>query len=845
MYHDIVPGEDPTLTSHYTNAFVTGLQHLQEDDEQAAYHHHHHHQEEQEASSSSSSSSLLLSTTTTTPLSFLTVAAGCKHFVANSLERWGNVTRHDVNAQVSIEELYNYYFPPFEECVTHAHTVGIMCSYNAVNGIPACVNDWLLQDVLRRDWKFGHEDNDNDDHDDHDHEDASHANFGLGYVVTDCGALRDVLEGHHYATSPAEVAALAMNASVDVNCGNGDYYPQALLEAYQLKLVQETTIRDSFTRLAKIQFRLGLFDSHKKNQKKDHLSHDGPLTTRPDETFPIPDIPNLIDTPADQALAYRAAQQSIVVLQNKNSILPLLPLTTTSGGRKIAVIGPHALCQRELLSNYHGQKCPSVYDKDKDNDVIVVDCTNATNHDNDACYTCLETPFHAIQEWNRRQGGGVNATTRYKVGCHVDTNPNNPDDKDFDEIDDAVALAKESDLVILLMGLNQAQEREDHDRTLTTLPGLQRELIQRVVQVMSNKTSTTTGTRTTTSPEASSSSSLQVILVLVHGGSLSLGPEILDTVPAIVSASYGGQAASRALADVLFGQYNPTGKLAATMYPPMYIHELPLTEMSIIKAPGRTYQYYQGQAEFDFGHGLSYSQWNLEWARPGGGCYVGRNGGLEEGEEEVLNDLAHDHRSEADADWYLELPTEYSNGLTKKKRKRNSQGKNVDQGCNNKEHVTISVQVENLGPYPGHQTVLLFWKPVTVKVPPHVTLPFQKLIHFGGTSSTTNSPTNDNSTPSPSSSLYSSSRSALPLQVHEVATLSWNVTLWDFVHWYNGHQDVDPYDGKNSRMAAMVYPGVYELQARAANQVWIAGQLIIHTPPVHHQATATARTRLT
>jgi hypothetical protein len=214
------------------------------------------------------------------------------------------------------------------------------------------------------------------------------------------------------------------------------------------------------------------------------------------------------------------------------------------------------------------------------------------------------------------------------MGCHISGT-------DLNEIEEATKAARESDAVIIFAGLDTSQEREGLDRNQTTLPGLQPELIQAVLQVASNKT----------------------ILVLIHGGSLSLGEYVLTNTPAIVSAPYGGQAASLALASVLFGEYNPTGKLAATMYPPSFVHDLPLTEMGLRVGVGRTYLYYKGTPEFPFGHGLSYSQWHLEWA---------------------------DHKKDMD----LEL---LGTGTT----------------------LRVDVTVRNTGPHPGSQTLLLFWRPMS------------------------------------------------------------------------------------------------------------------------------------
>jgi hypothetical protein len=193
-------------------------------------------------------------------------------------------------------------------------------------------------------------------------------------------------------------------------------------------------------------------------------------------------------------------------------------------------------------------------------------------------FDCIPTPLAAVRTANR---GG---TTISSLGCHVkNTNESN--------LDAAVEVAKQADSVILFLGDDTTVESEGRDRTETTLPGLQLQLLDRILDL----------------------AMVRLTVVLIHGGSLSLGRERLDRIPALLSAPYGGQAAAQAISDVLFGAYNPTGKLVSTMYPPDYVHKIPITEMGLQVGVGRTHMYYKGIAEFSFGHGLSYSEWGLEW----------------------------------------------------------------------------------------------------------------------------------------------------------------------------------------------------------------------------------------
>jgi xylan 1,4-beta-xylosidase len=694
-----VPGEDPVLTSRYADAIVSGLQ------------------QPQPSPGHSSTSTTM-------------VAAGCKHLVGNSLENWHNVTRHDFNALITADDLYNYYLPPFETCIRHSKTLGLMCSYNALNGQPACINDWLLNDVVRRDWNY------------------------TGYIVTDCGALADVVHGHHAAVDPIQASALALNASVDVNCGSGKFYPQGLLQAYEQEWVTAAKVKESFTRLARVQFQLGLFDNTHQSQ-----NHNVASSTTESRRPVDMGIPKLVDTSEHQELAYQAALQSIVILQNNNQTLPLLQPSGENDngvGISIAVIGPHALSARDLLSNYHGQRC----------NVSTTDCsTNAGSH-RPECFACIPSPFQAIAKWN------APGRTQFAIGCNVSRTETN-------DIDEAVELARKSDVIVLVMGLDQSQECEGNDRTNTTLPGLQLDLLHQVLSAVREQEQQQQDT-TTSSSSTMKTKAKKIILTLIHGGSLSLGPEITSNIPAILSLSYGGQAGSTALADVLFGAYNPTGKLAATWYPPGYIDKLPMTDMSLSTPPGRTHLHYQDTPGFEFGHGLSYSAWGLQWidvestmARAASGS---TRGTANEGD---------------DGSWLLTLPDLMEEGGSTSFLSRES----LPQSS-----LTVSVEVKNLGPMDGHQTVLLFWKPIQVTVPSDVTLPRQKLIFFAGTTEQ-------------------------PLQVDQTKTVSWKMTLQDFALWRKSDASSDPYNA--TQMSQHVFPGSYLIEARAANNVTISRRLVI------------------
>eukprot|EP01052_Picozoa_sp_SAG31_P021150 SAG31_NODE_1620_length_7725_cov_1.520850_8_plen_384_part_00 len=239
-------------------------------------------------------------------------------------------------------------------------------------------------------------------------------------------------------------------------------------------------------------------------------------------------------------------------MKNDGGALPLKP------GVKLAVLGPHFNVTEVMISNYHGSRCPS-------------GTTNPNSND----FDCIPTPFNSIKAAN---AGG---STTGMMGCEVE-------DEESDDIAAAVEQAKAADTVVMVMGIGQDQEREGQDRYNTTLPGLQTKLANAVLAL-----------------------GKPTVLVLIHGGAMSLGP-LKDKFPAIVDAFYPGEFGGVAIADVLFGKYNPSGKLAVTMYPPDFVNKLPLNDMSIRTPPGRTHMYYTGPAEFTFGTGLSYSEFNLK-----------------------------------------------------------------------------------------------------------------------------------------------------------------------------------------------------------------------------------------
>jgi beta-glucosidase len=231
-----------------------------------------------------------------------------KHYAVHS---GPEPSRHTINVEVSKHDMEDTYLPAFRAAITEGKAGSIMCAYNRINGEPACANTFLLKDQLRGAWKFN------------------------GYVVSDCDAIVDVFNGHHFTKSMAEAAAVSLKTGMDNECAdfftkatdNSDYVKY--LEAVKAVLLSEKDIDISLKRLFTARFRLGMFD--------------------PPEMVPYAQIPDSeIDSEPHRALALKMARESIVLLKN-DGVLPLNPSVS-----KIAVFGPLAESVTVLHGNYSG-----------------------------------------------------------------------------------------------------------------------------------------------------------------------------------------------------------------------------------------------------------------------------------------------------------------------------------------------------------------------------------------------------------------------------------------------------------------------------------------------------------
>ena len=229
---------------------------------------------------------------------YLKSAACAKHYAVHS---GPEELRHSFDAVPTKKDLYETYLPAFEALVREGNVEGVMGAYNAVLGDPACASEFLMKDLLREQWGFD------------------------GYVVSDCGALGDIMKGHKKVKTLPEAAALALKTGIDLNCG---YAYGALGQAVEQGLVDETMIDERLTQLMLTRFRLGFFD-----QKT------------PYDNYGV----DKIHSEENIALAREVAQKSIVLLKNNEGVLPL-----KKDIKNLYVTGPFAASADVLMASYYG-----------------------------------------------------------------------------------------------------------------------------------------------------------------------------------------------------------------------------------------------------------------------------------------------------------------------------------------------------------------------------------------------------------------------------------------------------------------------------------------------------------
>lgn len=559
---------------------------------------------------------------------YLKTVSTPKHFAANNEEH----NRFECQAAITETDMREYYLPAFERCVKEGNAQSIMTAYNAINGVPCTVNNWLLKKVLKQDWGFD------------------------GYIVSDCGAPGLVMWNHHYAKTPEAAAMMCLQAGLDVECG--DYiFRTALLDAYKQYMVTEEQIDSAAYHVLRARMRLGMFDDPDA-VPYNHLS------------------PSIVGCQEHQDLALEAARQSIVLLKNSKNTLPL----NEKKLKKIAVVGINAA--NHEFGDYSGEPVRepvSVLEGIRQrvgNDVEVLYAPWVSNEEGFQLISALNFPeglkgeyydnpnFEGtpkvrtdksinfepanqapdpflpaspmsirwtgklvptvsgqyvlsftsddgvrvwldgelvIEDWNvhaRRdekailnleKGRSYDLKVEYydaggdciaRLNWMVPSTGANVMEEMFGE---AAKIVKDADVVIAVMGINQSIEREGQDRVTLGLPKDQQIFLQEAYKLNPN-----------------------TVLVLVAGSSMGINWES-ENLPAIVDAWYPGEAGGTAVAEVLFGDYNPAGRLPLTFY--SSIDDLPDFNDYNVKN-NRTYMYFTGKPLYAFGHGLSYTKFD-------------------------------------------------------------------------------------------------------------------------------------------------------------------------------------------------------------------------------------------
>ncbi len=595
-------GEDPFLTAMLGKAFVHGLQ---GDDPK-----------------------------------YLKAAACAKHYAIHS---GPEPSRHVFNAVTSDYDLWNTYLPAFKELVVNAKVAGVMCAYNAYQTQPCCGNDMLMTNILRNQWQF------------------------TGYVTSDCGAIDDFYRNHKTHPDAVSASADAVLHGTDIDCGNAAF--KALVEAVKQGKITEKQIDVSVKRLFSIRFRLGMFDpesmvkyaqtSENELESPAHKAHSLKMAQQSivllkntNNTLPLSKKIKKI------AILGPNADNAISVLGNYNGT-PSEIVTPLQGiknklGKDVEVVYEKAvnytndtlLVYKDLKNQYtingkQGFKAEYFTNKDLKGDPEIVQTETTVDHnwqegeavvgkimatnfsaryttefkadqdgettfevEGDDGYRFLVDDKEVINAWLRNRFGArtyrlkTEKNKTYKLTLEyyqaegkatVRLRAGNFEKTDLSALSNRL---KDADVILFVGGISPQLEGEEMrvnnpgfdggDRTSIQLPAVQTEAMKAL--------------RATGKP---------VVFVMMTGSALAITNEDA-TVPAIINAWYGGQSAGTAIADVLFGDYNPAGRLPVTFYK----SDKDLPDFNDYSMENRTYRYFKGTPLYPFGYGLSYTNFS-------------------------------------------------------------------------------------------------------------------------------------------------------------------------------------------------------------------------------------------
>lgn len=556
---------------------------------------------------------------------YLKIVATPKHFAANNEEH----NRFVCNPQISEKQLREYYLPAFEACVKDGKAASMMSAYNAINDVPCTLNPWLLTKVLRQDWGF------------------------KGYVVSDCGGPSLLVNAHKYVKTKEAAATLSIKAGLDLECGD-DVYDLPLQNAYRQSMVTDADIDSAAYRVLTARMKLGLFDSGEQNPytrispsvigSKEHqqVSLDAarqcivllknqknmlPLNEKRMKSIAVVGInagscefgdysgsPVMAPVSIVEGIKNRVGRDVKVVYAPWKSAVDGMELiqganfseglqaeyyedTQLQGTPKVRKDGwinfepanqaPDPFLPKSPLSiRWTGKLRPTVSGQYT---------FNFTS--DDGCRLSIDDK-QMIDSWSGHAVRTDSVSMYMEAGKDYQLKAEYYDNRDYaiaklqwrvpqvekktrlDLYGEAGKAVRECETVVAVLGINKSIEREGQDRYDIQLPADQREFLQEIYKVNPN-----------------------IVVVLVAGSSLAVN-WMNEHIPAIVNAWYPGEQGGTAVAEVLFGDYNPGGRLPLTYY--KSLDELPaFDDYDITK--GRTYKYFKDDVLYPFGYGLSYT----------------------------------------------------------------------------------------------------------------------------------------------------------------------------------------------------------------------------------------------
>ncbi|MBQ7420963.1 MAG: glycoside hydrolase family 3 C-terminal domain-containing protein [Prevotella sp.] len=566
---------------------------------------------------------------------FYKTVATAKHYAANNYEHG----RHSTSSNIDARNLREYYLPAFEMAVKEANVRSIMSAYNAVNGIPCGASHELLVDILRGEWGFN------------------------GFVTSDCGAVDDIYQSnrHHYVNTAAEASAIAIKNGMDLNCGTTFQDPEGCKAAIEQGLMTEANLDSALVRVLEARFAVGEFETVKPfaDIKADTLecaTHRAlalqasreaiVLLKNQDNMLPLdattinkiaiigPCADNVqlggySGTPTYQkpllnaiaeVLNYNLESDGTIQAENfdrvqgkggidnpgigniqNGDIFTYNNVDFGAGKGKLKYSYAGRYGNRQLTIRIdnattgtivYQETLPATANNwttfvEKD---IVLSAEAAAITGTHTVYlifnklsTADDTNKYIINlDWFRFYNEGDLSPTAlgnkvmYVQGCSVSGA------KEQSKFDEAVAMAQAADYVILALGTDLNVSDESRDRNNLNLPGAQQQLLEAVY-----------------------AANPKTIVVLNSCSSLTIN-WAQQNVPSILEAWYDGQEQGTAISDVIFGNYNPSGKLTTTWY--NATSDLPSGMLNYdIRAGKYTYMYHHKTPLYPFGFGLSYT----------------------------------------------------------------------------------------------------------------------------------------------------------------------------------------------------------------------------------------------